>query len=217
VTTILSSRDTASRLDGLHVENTVVRYQARATVFAQGDTCAGVMYIRRGGVKLTVTSRTGRVAVVAILRSGAFFGEGALAGQRRRSCKAETLGATTLAVVKTREMRRRLSDTVMLADWFRSHLLCRHIRTESELIDQLLHRCETRLARVLLLLANFDTHYRQRAPLPAISRNLLADMAGITRPNVDVLMNRFRKLGFIERIDGGVQVHRSLLTIVTQE
>ena len=105
----------------------------------------------------------------------------------------------------------------MLADWFRSHLLARNTRTESDLIDQLFNRCEKRLARVLLLLANFDAHYLPHAPLPTISRDLLADMAGTTRSKVDVLMNKFRKLGFIERVDGGVQVHRSLLTIVTEE
>jgi CRP/FNR family transcriptional regulator, cyclic AMP receptor protein len=212
-----NSQNVAGRLDGLHVANTVVRYNARETVFVQGDRCAGVMYIRKGGVKLTVTSRTGRVAVVAVLRAGSFFGEGALAGQRRRRCNAETMNVTTIAMVKTHEMRRGLSETVMLADWFRSHLLARNIRTESDLIDQLFNRCEKRLARILLLLANFDTHHLPDAPLPTISRNLLADLAGTTRSKVDVLMNKFRKLGFIERVDGGVHVHRSLLTVVTEE
>ena len=207
----------AGRLDGLHVANTVVRYEPRETVFAQGDRCAGVMYIRKGGVKLTVTSRTGRVAVVGILRAGSFFGEGALAGQRRRSCNAETLIVSTIAMVKTHDMRRGLSETGPLADWFRSHLLARNTRTESDLIDQLFNGSEKRLAGVLLLLANFDAHYLPHAPLPTISRNLLADMAGTTRSKVDVLMNKFRKLGFIERVDGDVQVHRSLLNIVTEE
>ena len=207
----------AGRLDGLHVANTVVRYKACETVFAQGDRCAGVMYIRKGGVRLTVTSRTGRVAVVATLRAGSFFGEGALAGQRRRSCSAETLMVSTIAMVKTRGMRRGLRQKAMLADCFLSHLLARNIHTESDLIDHLCSQREQRLARVLLLLANFDAHYLPRAPLPMISRNLLADMAGTTRSKVDVLMNKFRKLGFIARVDGVVQVNRSLLTVVTQE
>jgi CRP/FNR family cyclic AMP-dependent transcriptional regulator len=207
----------ARRLDGLHVANTVVRYKPCETVFAQGDPCAGVMYIRTGRVKLTVTSRTGRVAIVAVLRAGSFFGEGALVGQRRRTCKAETLNVSSIAIVKTHEMRRGLSETIVLADWFRRHLLARNARTESDLIDQLFNRCEKRLARVLLLLANFDAHYLPHAPLPTISRNLLADMAGTTRSKVDILMSKFRKQGFIERVDGGLQVHRSLLTIVTQE
>ena len=210
-------RFSPGRLDGLHVANTVVRYKPRETVFAQGDRCAGVMYIRQGGVRLTVTSRTGRVAVVAILRAGSFFGEAALAGQRWRSCNAETLKVSTIAMVKTDEMRRGLSETGKLADWFRSQLLERNTRTESDLIAQFFNRCEMRLARVLLLLANFDAHNLPLAPLPMISRNLLADMVGTTRSKVDVLMNKFRKLGFIERVDGCVQVHRSLLTVVTQE
>ena len=217
MTTIRTGQDVAGRLDGLHVANTVVRYKRCETVFAQGDRCGDVMYIRTGGVKLTVTSRTGRLAVVAVLRAGAFFGEGALAGQRRRSYNAETLTGSAIAVVKTSDMRRALSEQAMLTKCFLSHLLARNIRAESALIDQLQNCCEKRLARVLLLLANFDAHYLPSAPLPTISRNLLADMSGTTRPKVDVLMNKFRKLGFIERVDGSVQVHRSLLTVVTQE
>lgn len=215
--TTSNALNVAGRLDGLDVANTVVRYQPCETVFVQGDRCADVMYIRKGRVKLTVTSRTGRVAVVAVLHAGAFFGEGALAGQRRRHCNAETLVVSTIAMVKTRDMRRGLSEKAMLAECFLSHLLARNIHTESDLIDQHFNRCEQRLARVLLLLANFDAHYQTHAPLPIISRNLLADMAGTTRSKIDVLMNKFRKLGFIERVDGGVQVHRSLLTIVTEE
>jgi CRP/FNR family transcriptional regulator, cyclic AMP receptor protein len=199
------------------VANRLVRYKPGETVFAQGDRSADVMYIRQGGVKLTATSRTGRVAVVAILRAGSFFGEGALAGQRRRRCSAETLITSTIAVVKSGDMRRGLSEKPMLADCFLSHLLERDIRTELELIDRLFGRGETRLARVLLLLANFDSHYLPHAPLPMISRNLLADLTGTNRSTVDLLMNKFRKLGFIERVAGGVHVHRSLLTIVMQE
>ena len=206
----------ATRLDRLHVPNTVARYKPCETVFAQGDRCADVMYIRQGRVKLTVTSPTGRVAVIAILRAGSFFGEGALAGQRRRHYSAETLSVSTISRVKTGNMRRGLCQKA-LAHCFLSHLLIRNIQTESDLIEQLFNCCEQRLARVLLLLANFDAHYLPHAPLPLISRNLLADMAGTTRSKVDVLMNRFRKLGFIVRVDGGVQVHRSLLTVVTQE
>ena len=215
--TTRNPHNVAGRLDGLDVANTVVRYQPCETIFAQGDRCADVMYIRTGRVKVTATSRTGRIAVVAILGAGSFFGEGALAGQRRRNRSAETLLVSTIAMVKTSEMRRGLSEKAMLADCFLSHLLARSIHTESDLIDQLFSGRQQRLARVLLLLANFDTQYLPHAPLPMISRNLLAELAGTTRSQVDVLMNRFRKLGFIERVDGGVQVHRSLLTIVMQE
>lgn len=205
----------ADPVEGLHVPGTVARYKPGETVFSQGDRCADVMYIRHGRVKLTVTSRTGRLAVIAVLRAGSCFGEGALAGQRRRHYTAETLSVSTISMVKTTDIRRGLSQNAMLAHCFLSHLLIRNIHSESALLDQLFHGCEQRLARVPLLLANFDAHYLPHAPLPLISRNLLADMAGTTRSKVDVLMNRFRKLGFIERVDGSVQVHRSLLTVLT--
>jgi CRP/FNR family transcriptional regulator, cyclic AMP receptor protein len=208
------------RLDLLHVTNTSVRYRPCETVFAQGDRCAAVMYIRKGRVKLTVTSRAGREAVVGIIHAGEFFGEGARAGQRRRRCTAETVTASTIAMVKTAEMRRRLHEGVGLSDWFRSHMLARNIRMEGALVGQLFNRCEKRLARVLLLLANFDEHQLPRAALPQISRNLLAEMIGATRSKVDFLMNKLRKLGFLERNrerDGGVQVHRSMLSVVLQE
>jgi CRP-like cAMP-binding protein len=208
------------RRDVLHVAHTSVGYRPCETVFAQGDRCAAVMYIRKGRVKLTVTSRAGREAVVATLRAGAFFGEGALAGQRRRTCTAETVTASTIAMVKTPEMRRGLQQDVALADRFRSQMLARNIRTEADLIGQLFNRCEKRLARMLLLLAHFDEHQLPRAALPLISRTLLAEVIGTPRWKVDLLMNNFRKLGFLERHserDGGVQVHRSMLSVVLAE
>jgi CRP/FNR family cyclic AMP-dependent transcriptional regulator len=211
---------TRQRLDVLNVTNTSVRYRPHETVFAQGDRCAAVMYIQKGRVKLSVTSHGGREAVVAILHAGAFFGEGVLAGQQRRRSTAETMTAATITVVKTAEMRRRLHDEAALAAWFRSHLLARNIRIEADLVGELVNRCETRLARILLLLANFDEHQLTRSALPLISRNLLAELVGTTRWKIDQLMNDFRKRGFLERhreCDGGLQVHRSMLTVVLQE
>ena len=208
------------RLDVLRVANTSVRYKPLEIVFAQGDRCAGVLYIRKGGVKLTVTSHGGREAVVGILKAGAFFGEGALAGQRRRRATAETITGSTITIVKTGEMRRRMQEDVVLSDWFRSHLLARNNRIEADLVDQLFNSSEKRLARALLLLAHFDEHQSQRHGLPTISRNLLAEMIGTTRSRVDVLMNRFRKLGFLERHreqDGGLQVHCSMLSVVLRD
>jgi CRP/FNR family transcriptional regulator, cyclic AMP receptor protein len=208
------------RRDVLHVAHTRVHYRPCETVFAQGDRCAAVMYIRKGRVKLTVTSRAGQEAVVAILRAGAFFGEGALAGQRRRTCTAETLTASTIATVKTTEMRRALQQDIALADRFRLQMLAKGVRSEAQLIGQLFDRDEKRLARVLLLLANFDEHELPRAALPIVSRTVLAETIGIPRWKIDLLMNSFRKLGFLERHserDGGVQVHRSMLSVVLQE
>jgi CRP/FNR family cyclic AMP-dependent transcriptional regulator len=207
-------------LDLLRVANTRVSYEPHETVFVQGDRCAAVMYIHAGRVKLTVTSPGGREAVVAVLGAGAFFGEGALAGQRRRRSTAETVTAATIAIVKTREMRRRLQDQPMLAEWFRSHLLSRSVEIEADLVGQLFNRTEKRLARVLLLLADFDAHHLTRVALPLISREMLADVVGTTRWRIDRLMNAFRKRGFLERRgarDGGLHVHRSMLTVVLQE
>jgi CRP/FNR family transcriptional regulator, cyclic AMP receptor protein len=216
----MAGLDAGRRRNVLQVAHTSVHYGPCETVFAQGDRCAAVMYIRKGRVKLTVTSRAGQQAVVAILRAGSFFGEGVLAGQRRRRCTAETLTASTIATVKTTEMRRGLQQDVALADRFRSQMLARSIRVEAELIGQLFNRCEKRLAQVLLLLANFDEHELPRAALPIISRIVLAETIGSPRWKVDLLMNNFRKLGFLERHserDGGVQVHRSMLSVVLQE
>jgi CRP/FNR family cyclic AMP-dependent transcriptional regulator len=205
------------RLDVLNVANTSVRYRPCETVFAQGDRCAAVMYIQTGRVKLSVTSPGGRKAVVATLRAGAFFGEGALAGQQRRRVTAETMTACTIATVKTAEMRRGLQDKAALADWFRSHLLARNISIEADLLGAVFNRSEMRLARILLLLANFDEHHLTRSALPVISRDLLAEVVGTTRWKIDQLMNGFRKRGFLEHHrerDGGLQVHRSMLSIV---
>ena len=207
-------------LDLLNVANTRVRYGPHETVFAQGDLCAAVMYIQAGRVKLTVTSQGGREAVLAILKAGAFFGEGALAGQQRRRSTARTMTTTTIAMVKTAEMRRRLHDETGLADWFRSHLLARSVQIEADLLREHFNRLERRLARLLLLLANFDEHQRTRSALPLISRNLLAELIGTTRSKIDHLMNAFRKRGFLERHrerEGGLHVHRSMLGIVLQE
>jgi len=209
-----------ARLDVLHVANTRVRYGPCETIFAQGDRCAAVMYIQQGRVKLTATSQGGREAVVGVLHAGAFFGEGALAGQRRRRSTAEAMTASTIAMVKTAEMRRGLHEEAVLSNRFRSYLLDRNLRIEADLVDELFNRCEKRLARLLLLLAHFDEHHLARCALPHISRNVLADTLGTTRSKVDVLMNRFRKLGFLEQRserNGGLQVHCSLLSVVLQD
>lgn len=207
-------------LDSLHVAKTSVRFEPFETIFAQGDRCAAVMYIERGCVRLSVVLPGGKAAVVAVLHAGTFFGEGALAGQRRRKLTAETMTGSTIAIVKTAEMRRRLHEESALSDWFRWHMLTRNVRIEEDLVDQLFDRCEKRLARALLLLAHFDEHQSPRYTLPKISRNLLAEMSGTTRARVDSLMNNFRKLGFIERHserNGGLQIHHSMLSVVLQD
>jgi CRP-like cAMP-binding protein len=207
-------------LDSLHVVRTSLRFEPSETIFAQGDRCAAVMYIERGRVRLSVVSPFGKAAILAVLHAGAFFGEGALAGQRLRKSTAQALTNSTIAVMRTSEIRRRLHEESAFSDWFRSHMLARNVRIEGDLVDQLFNRCEKRLARALLLLAHFDEHQSPRYALPKISRNLLAEMSGTTRSRVDVLMNNFRKLGFLERHcerDGGLQIHRSMLNVVLQD
>jgi len=213
-------RNTSRLLDVMHVANTSVRFKPFETIFSQGDSCTGVMYIEKGHVTLTTTSLHGRAAVVGTLTAGAFFGEGALAGQRRRRATAKATTGSTIGMVKTGEMRRCLHEERAFADRFRSHLLARNIRIEADLVDQLFNRLEKRLARTLLVLAHFDEHQLTRYALPTISRDLLAEMIGTTRAKVDMLMNRFRKLGFLERHperDGGLQVHCSMLSVVLQD
>lgn len=207
-------------LDSLHVANTSLRVKPLETIFVQGDACAAVMYVQTGRVKLTVMSPGGREAVVGILAAGMFFGEGALAGQRRRRATARSVSGGTIGVVRVAEMRRRLHEGAALSDWFRAHLLTRNNQIEADLVSQMFNRSEKRLARALLLLAHFDEHDATSHGLPLVSRALLAEMTGVTRSRVDVLMNRFRKLGFLERRagrHGGLHVHCSMLSVVLQD
>src|SRR5687768_11289890 len=168
-----AGRQASGLLHVMHVANTSVRFEPFETVFAQGDSCTGVMCIQTGRVSLSTTSRQGRTAVVGTLTAGAFFGEGALAGQRRRRATAKTTTGSTIRMVKTAEMRRRLRQDTAFADWFRSHLLATNIRIEADLVDQVFARSEKRLARTLLLLAHFDEHQSLPHALPTISRDLL--------------------------------------------
>ena len=203
-----------------HVVSTSVRFEPAETIFAQGDRSTTVMYIERGRVRLSVAAPNRRTTVVAVLHAGSFFGEGALAGQRFRRSTAEAVTSTTIAVVKTGELRQRLHAERALSDWFRSHLLARNIRIERDLVANVFNGCESRLARALLLLAGADERQALRYPMPKISRDLLAEMTEMTRSRVDVLMNSFRKRGFLERHserNGGLQVHRSLLNVVLHQ
>jgi CRP-like cAMP-binding protein len=219
----LSSRSAGRQgrklLDSLHVAKTSIRLEPFETIFAQGDRGTEVIYIEKGRVRVSVRAPGGKTSLVAMLRAGAFLGEGSLAGQRHRRSTAETLTRCTIAVVKTAEMRRQLHAEPALSDWFRSYLLARNVRIEQDLVEQVFNGCEKRLARVLLLLAHADEHTAVRYALPKISRNLLAQMSGTTRSKVDTLMNNFRKLGFLERNSerhGGLQIHRSMLSVVLQ-
>jgi CRP-like cAMP-binding protein len=198
----------------------VATYATGERIFSQGDPGDKVIYIQDGTVKLSVVSPTGKEAVVAVLKNGDFFGEGCLTAQPLRMGTATAMGPTTVMEVKKQRMAKLLHEQPALSDLFIAHMLERNIRIEEDLIDQLFNSSEKRLARTLLLLAHFDEHQLTRHALPTISRDLLAEIIGTSRAKVDVLMNKFRKLGFLERHnerEGGLQVHCSMLSAVLQD
>ena len=182
-------------------------------LFAQGDTASAVFYIVNGWVKLTVVSKQGKEAVVAMLEGGDFFGEACLAGQRVCSATATSLDASTIVRIDRATMSRVLQNEPAFSELFMSHLVNRNVRIQEDLIDQLFNPAEKRLARTLLLLAHFGREDNPEAVIPKISQETLAEMIGTTRSRVSFFLNRFKKLGFIEYTDG-LRVHRSLLNVV---
>lgn len=203
-------------LDSAGVARQVVTYRRAETIFSQGDMCDGVMYVQTGGVKVSAHSSTGKEAVVAILGPGQFFGEGSLAGQPLRMGTATALTASAILTVKKEKMRRLLHDRRDLADRFIAHMLGTNIRIEEDLLDQLFNHHEKRLARALLVLARYGMKDEPRRLLPKVSLRTLAKMADTTRSNVDFLMKKFKKLGFIDD-DGGLMINNSLLSVVLHE
>jgi CRP/FNR family transcriptional regulator, cyclic AMP receptor protein len=199
-------------LDSSGIAKTVVEYGRNESIFAQGDPCQSVMYIQSGGVKLSVLSKTGREAVVAMLGPGDFFGEGCLAGQPVRMGSATAITPSVVLLVGKQKMVRLLHKQHAMSDRFISHMLSRNIRIEEDLVDQLFNSSEKRLARVLLLLAHFGKEGTSEPVLPKISQETLAEMIGSTRPRVSGFMNKFRKLGFIE-YNGGLHVHSPLINL----
>jgi len=189
-------------------------------IFAQGDEANAVFYIQSGQVKLTVVSKTGREATIGMLSKGNFFGEGALAGQALRMGSAAAMTDCELLRIDKKAMMAALHREHAFSDLFVAYLLSRNIRYEEDLVDQLFNSSEKRLARVLLLLAHFGKEGVPETVVPKISQETLADMVGTTRSRVSFFMNRFRKLGFIQYaggIEGGLQVHSSLLNIVLHD
>jgi CRP/FNR family transcriptional regulator, cyclic AMP receptor protein len=195
----------------------VVRYRRTETVFAQGDACAGVMYLQNGRVTLTVRSDAGREAVVAKLHPGQFFGEGSLAGQAVRATSATATAVTTVRVVETTAMIRLLHDDPALVESFIAHMLAKNVSIEQDLLAHLfnLDSTERRLARTLLL-AEYGTAHAPHRVIPEISQERLAEMVGLTRARVDALMTRFQARGFITR-DGGTHIHPSLVSLVLKD
>jgi CRP-like cAMP-binding protein len=193
-----------------------LRYGRGGVIFAQGDVCNGVLFVKRGSVKLSVVSSGGKEAVVALLRQGDFLGEGCLAGQTLRMATATALTATAVDLLDLDEMVARLHDTPQFADRFLRHMLSRNIRIEEDLVDQLFNSSEKRLARALLLLASYGDRDKQPRTLPRLSQSVLAEMVGTTRSRVNYFMNKFRKLGFIE-YNGTLKINSSLLSVVLHD
>jgi len=203
-----------SFLDSAGIARTITKYARSAVVFSQGDPATDVFYLQEGSVKLSVLSRLGKEAVVAILGPGDFFGEGCLAGQPRRMATALALSASTVLVVEKPQMLEMLHTQPSLADRFLSHMLARNIRIEEDLVDQLFNSSEKRLARALLLLARYG---KEDQPLQLkLSQETLAEIVGTTRSRINFFMNKFRDLGFIE-YNGHIKVHSSLLTVILHD
>jgi CRP/FNR family transcriptional regulator, cyclic AMP receptor protein len=208
--------DPEAFLNATGVSKTTVAYDAGQPIYSQGGTSDVVMYIKDGEVKLSVLSKTGKEAIVAVLDRGNFFGEGALAGQPLRIGSATAHTACTIIAVSQSDMRRLLHEEHELSDGFIEHLLTRNIRIEEDLIDQLFNSAEKRLARTLLLLARYGEEHAPQRVIPKISQETLAEMVGTTRSRVNFFMNRFKKLGFIS-VDGGLTVNNSLLSVVLHD
>ena len=208
--------DAQGFLDSTGVARKAVEFRKKETIFAQGDSAKHVMYIQQGGVKLSVVNSTGKEAVVAVLKSGDFFGEGCLAGQAIRMGSATSTGPSTVLVIDKEEMIRVLHSQHEFSDRFIAHMLSRNIRVEEDLIDQLFNSTEKRLARALLLLARYGKNDEPQRVLPKVSQETLAEMIGTTRSRVNLFMNKFKKLGFIDTRDG-LEINSSLLSVVLHD
>jgi CRP-like cAMP-binding protein len=211
-----STFDAQVFLDSVGISRKIEEFRKRQAIFSQGDPADSVMYVQTGSVKLTVVNEGGREAVVAIFGPGDFFGEGGIAGQRLRMGTATAIVPTTVLVIEKDEMMRVLHAEHELSDRFIAYMLARNIRVEADLIDQLFNSTEKRLARTLLLLARYGGAKQPDRMVQKVSQETLAEMIGTSRSRVNLFMNKFRKLGFIE-YNGGIKINQSLLTVVLHD
>jgi CRP/FNR family cyclic AMP-dependent transcriptional regulator len=212
--------DAREFLESAGLAKSVVTYRRNESIFAQGDPCNHVLYIQEGGVKLSVLSKTGREAVVAMLGPGDFFGEGCLAGQPIRIGSATAITPTRTLMIQKQRMVDALHEQHALSDRFIAHMLSRNIRIEQDLIDQLFNSSEKRLARALLLLARYGKQVKPRQVVAKISQETLSEIVGTTRSRVNFFMKKFKRLGFIDYssdLEAGVQINTSLLTVVLHD
>lgn len=194
----------------------VLNFEKGQTVFAQGDQADAVFYIQEGQVKISVISEQGKEAVVALLKAREFFGEGCLVGQSRRLATAEAMADCVIMRLDKAAIMQAIRDEPEFAEKFIGHVLVRSIRTEADLVDQLFNSSEKRLARTLLLLANFGKEGRPEPIIPKLSQETLAEMVGTTRSRISHFMNKFRKFGYIS-YNGDLEVHSSLLNVVLND
>jgi len=203
-------------LKKLYGGKTVQNYRDKQSIFSQGDPADAVFYIQKGKVKITVVSKRGKEAVVAILQEGDFFGEGCLSAQPLRISTASALQRATVVRLEKKMMVGLLHKEPEFAEMFIAYLLSRNIRIEEDLVDQLFNSSEKRLARLLLLLAHYGKDSKPETVLPKMSQETLAEMVGTTRSRVSYFMNKFRKMGFID-YNGSLHVHSALLTVVLRD
>jgi CRP/FNR family cyclic AMP-dependent transcriptional regulator len=197
---------------------TIAAFRKKQTIFSQDDSSDAVFYIREGKVKLAVVSEIGKEATIGIMNKGDFFGEACLNGQALRLCSATAMTDCSVMRIDKKSMMEVLHREHAFSDMFVTYLLARNIRYEEDLVDQLFNSSEKRLARILLLLANFGKEGKPETLVPKISQETLAEMVGTTRSRVSFFMNRFRKLGFVDYDGGsGLQVHTSLLGVVLHD
>ncbi len=213
----IRSFDVESFLEAAGLATRGVSYARGDVIFSQGDACDSVMYVRIGGIQLSVISHAGKEAVVATLGPCDFLGEGALAGHPVRLATARATMASTVVVVPKRHMIRLLRTDLEFSDKFIAYMLLRNARLEADLIDQLFNSSEKRLARTLLLLAHYGKGDKPQRVLPTVSQETLAEMIGTTRSRVNFFLNKFRKLGFIEYDVDGLTINPSLLTVVVHD
>ena len=211
-----SSFDPKTFLARVNDKAKMTDYHKNKAIFSQGEPADALFYIEKGKVKLTVVSKQGKEAVVGILGPGDFFGEGCLAGQPLRMATATGLFDCSIVRLGKHAAIKVIHDEPEFAEVFLAYVLSRNIRIEEDLVDHLFNSSEKRLARVLLLLANFGKEGKPEKVIPKISQEILAEMVGTTRPRVSFFMNRFRKLGFVD-YNGGMEVHSSLLSVVLHD
>jgi len=194
----------------------ITKYRKNQIIFSQGKPADAVFYVQKGKVRVSVVSDRGKEAIVSILGPDEFFGEGCISGQALRIATVDAMTESVVVRIEKEEMVQLLHEEPLFSEMFMTHLLHRTMRVEADLIDQLFNSSERRLARLLLILANYGNEGKPEPILAAISQETLAEMIGTTRSRVSFFMNRFRKLGFIT-YNGRIEVHKSLLNLVLHE